>query len=120
MALHFSAHSRGRSLEVSGNLTDRRTGSDSSRDILALGKSQGDTRAMTGCRRNPPARQQQTANGSMWLVKGAPNLMQRLSRLPSAPDVALLDRRKPKPYSWPHTTPPLKSRFITDGVALTH
>ncbi len=27
---------------------------------------------------------------------------------------------KPKPFSWPHTTPPLKSRFITDGVASTH
>ena len=40
---------------------------------------------------------------------GAPNLMQRLSRLPPAPDVTLLDRRKPKPFSWPHTTPPLES-----------
>jgi hypothetical protein len=29
----------------------------------------------------------------MWLVKGAPNLMQRLSGLPSPPDVALLVRR---------------------------
>src|ERR1700678_3894440 len=34
--------------------------------------------------------------------------------------LAPLDRRKPKPFSWPHTTPPLKSRFITDGVAPTH
>ena len=32
------------------------------------------------------------------LSKGAPNLMQRLSRFPSAPDVALLHRRKPKPF----------------------
>src|SRR5258708_3668101 len=46
----------------------------------------------------------------MWLVKGAPNLMQRLSGLPSAPDVALLDRRKPKTFPWPHTTPPLESK----------
>jgi hypothetical protein len=38
----------------------------------------------------------------MWLVKGAPNLMQRLSRLPPAPNVTLLDRRKPKSLSWPH------------------
>jgi hypothetical protein len=36
------------------------------------------------------------------------------------PEVALLDRRKPKPCSLPHTTPPLKSRFITDGIASTH
>ncbi len=39
----------------------------------------------------------------MWLVKGAPNLMQRLSRLPATPNVTLLDRRKPKPFPWPHT-----------------
>src|SRR5882724_7274562 len=38
----------------------------------------------------------------MWLVKGAPNLMQRLSRLPPVPNVTLLDRRKPKSLSWPH------------------
>jgi hypothetical protein len=36
------------------------------------------------------------------LVKSAPNLMQRLSRLPAAPNVTLLDRRKPKPYPWSH------------------
>ena len=28
------------------------------------------------CWRNPSARQQQSVNGVMWLVKGAPNLMQ--------------------------------------------
>src|SRR5271169_6916190 len=117
MALHFSTHGRSRSLQVSGNLTDRRTASDSSRYILPLCKSQCDAGAMTGCRGNPTARQQQTANGAMWLVKGAPNLMQRLSRLPSAPNVALLYRRKPKPFSWPHTTPPFESRLISDGVA---
>jgi hypothetical protein len=38
----------------------------------------------------------------MWLVKGASNLMQRLSRLPPAPNVTLLDRRKSKSLSWPH------------------
>src|SRR5713101_799326 len=56
----------------------------------------------------------------MWLVKGAPNLMQRLSRLPSAPDVTLLDCRKPKPFPWPHTTPPLETRLTSDGVASTY
>src|ERR1700726_1024857 len=101
MALHFSAHCRSRSLEVSGNLTDRLTGSDPPRYILSLCKSECETGAMTGCRGNPTARQQQTANGSMWLVKGAPKLMPPRSLLPSAPDVTLLDRRKPKPFSWP-------------------
>jgi hypothetical protein len=38
----------------------------------------------------------------MWLVKGAPNLMQRLSRLPPAPNVTPLDCRKPKSLSWSH------------------
>jgi DNA repair exonuclease SbcCD ATPase subunit len=38
----------------------------------------------------------------MWLVKSAPDLMQRLSRLPAAPNVTLLDRRKPKPHPWSH------------------
>src|SRR5260370_1144433 len=48
------------------------------------------------------------------------NLSQRLSRLPSASDLALLDRRKSKPFPWPHTTPPLESRLISDGVASTY
>ena len=48
------------------------------------------------------------------------DLMQRLSRFPSAPDVTLLDRRKPKPFSWLHTTPPLESRLTSDGVASTY
>src|SRR5712664_1919190 len=56
----------------------------------------------------------------MWLVKGAPNLMQRLSRLPSAPHLTLLDCRKPKPFPWPHITPPLESRLTSDGVASTY
>src|SRR5262249_7586876 len=38
----------------------------------------------------------------MRLVKSAPNLMQRLSRLPAASNITLLDRRKPKPHPWPH------------------
>jgi hypothetical protein len=57
--------------------------------------------------------------GRRWLVKGPPNLMQRLSRLPSGPDVLLLQRRKSKPFPWLHTTPPFESRLISDGVAST-
>jgi len=56
----------------------------------------------------------------MWLVKGAPNLMQRLPGLPTTPEVTLLDRRKPKPFPWPHTTPPLETRLTSDGVASTY
>src|ERR1700686_4380462 len=59
-------------------------------------------RTATSGGRNAAARQQHRANAAMWLVKGAPNLMQRLSRLPPVPNVALLDRRKSKSLSWPH------------------
>src|SRR5208337_5172672 len=38
----------------------------------------------------------------MRLAIGTPDLMQRLSRLPAAPNVTLLDRRKPKPHPWSH------------------
>jgi len=38
----------------------------------------------------------------MGLVKSTPNLMLRLSRLPAAPNITFLDRRKPKPHPWPH------------------
>jgi len=40
-------------------------------------------------------------NAAMWFVTDAPNLMQRLSRLPPRPTVTLLDRRKFS-LSWPH------------------
>jgi hypothetical protein len=56
----------------------------------------------------------------MWLVKGAPDLMQRLPGLPTTPDFVLLDRRKSKPLSWPHITPPLESSLTSDGVASTY
>jgi hypothetical protein len=47
----------------------------------------------------------------MRLVKGAPNLMQRLSRLPPAPNVTLLYRRKPKSLSWPHANTTLPQQI---------
>jgi len=47
-------------------------------------------------------------------------LVQRLSRLPTTPQLALLHRRKPKPFAWPHATPPLERNSISDGVASTY
>jgi hypothetical protein len=38
----------------------------------------------------------------MVLAKSAPDLMQRLTRLPTSPHVALLLRGKPKPSPWSH------------------
>jgi hypothetical protein len=43
-------------------------------------------------------------NGTMGLAKDAPNLMQRLTALPSAPDVAFLDGRKPNRFPGPIRT----------------
>src|SRR5882724_2886838 len=77
MARDFTAYRRDRSIKASSDLTSRRTGSDPSRYILSLSKGEGQTRAPTGCWSNPSARQQQTANGSMWLAIAAPDLMQR-------------------------------------------
>src|SRR5580658_2791199 len=43
-----------------------------------------------------------STNGRMLLAEGAPDLMLRLSRFPSAPQLAFLHRRKPKPLTLPH------------------
>src|SRR5713101_717180 len=102
MAGDLPAHRRGRSIEVSGYPTNRRTGSDPSREVLSLSKGEGSTRASAGCWRNPSARQQQTANGAMWLAEGAPDLMQRLPGLPSAPDISSLRERKSRPFPLAH------------------
>src|ERR1700747_622232 len=54
------------------------------------------------CRNNPTMTRHYTTNGVMVLAKGAPDLMQRLPRLPTSPHVALLLRGKPKPSPWSH------------------
>src|ERR1700733_11986504 len=41
-------------------------------------------------------------NRAMVFAEGTANLMQRLSRLPTAPDLGLLRRRKTIPSSWSH------------------
>ena len=69
-----------------------------SRNILSLCQIERKARATTGCGRNAFARQQQTPNRAVRLVKGAPDLVQRLSGLPATPDLALLNRRKTKPF----------------------
>jgi hypothetical protein len=44
------------------------------------------------------------------LAERTPNLMQRLSRLPTASQVALLHRRKSKPFTLPQAMPALNRR----------
>src|SRR5271167_528013 len=120
MTYYFPAHRRRRAVQKLGDLTNRRTRSDPSRDILSFRQCECQQRAATDCRNKPTVQRHHTANGRMTLAERTPNLMQRLSRLPTAPQVALLHRRKPKPFTLPHTTPPLERRSISDGVASTH
>ncbi len=90
MTCDFPAHGRHRSVQAFGDLTYRRAGSDPSRDFLALTLREREERASPDRRNKPTVTRHQTANGRMLLAEGAPDLMQRLSRLPTAPYVALL------------------------------
>ena len=77
-------------------------------------------RTATSSGRNAAARQQHRANAAMWLVKGAPNLMQRLSRLPTGSKrsrFSIAESPNRCPALMP--TPPLHSRLTSDGVAST-
>ena len=72
------------------------------RALFALTQREREERAPPDRRNKPTVTRHQTANGRMLLTEGAPDLMQRLSRLPTAPHVALLRRRKPKPFPLDH------------------
>src|SRR5271156_3696267 len=112
MASDLPAHGGGRSIQASRYLTNRGTRSDPSGEVLSLRYGERQWRAAAERWRNPSARQQHSANAAVWLVKSAPNLMQRLSRLPALPNVTLLDRRKPKPHPWSHTNTTFKQIYI--------
>src|SRR6266849_7598957 len=102
MTCDFPAHGRHRSVQAFGNFTYRRARSDPPRDLLALTQREREERAPPDHRNKPTVTRHQTANGRMLLAEGAPDLMQRLSPLPTAPHVALLHRRKPKPSPLGH------------------
>src|SRR5205814_9041347 len=69
-------------------------------------------RAPPDGRSNPTVTRHQTANGRMLFAEGAPDLMQRLPDPPTTPHVALLLRRKPKPFPWLHKHHLRKQRYI--------
>jgi hypothetical protein len=56
----------------------------------------------------------------MFLTKGPPNFMQRLSRFPAIPDLTLLDRRKSKTFPWPHANTTFRKQIYISGVASTY
>jgi len=102
MTCDLPAHSRYRSLQTFGNLTDRRTGSQPTRDFLTLTQREREERTPPDGWSNPPLPRHQTTNGGMFFAKGTTDLMQRLTRLPTAPHIDLLFRGKPKPFPWLH------------------
>ncbi len=53
MAGDLSAHRRRSSLQTFGYFTDRRTGSNPSRDVFPLRQREHEQRASAGCRNNP-------------------------------------------------------------------
>src|SRR5208337_570289 len=102
MARNLPAHRRRSPMKTTGDLTNRRTGSHPSRNVLSLSERERQPRAATSHRRDAAARQQHSANRVVTLAVDAPDFMQRLPGLPSTPNVTLINRRKPKP-SWSHS-----------------
>src|ERR1700732_2862745 len=60
------------------------------------GKPAREERTPPDGRSNPTMTRHQTTNGGMFFAKGTPDLMQRLTRLPTTPHVEFLLSRKPK------------------------
>jgi len=119
LAGDLSAHDRHRPLQTFGDLTNRRTRSDSSRDVLWLRQGECYQRAPTGCRNNPAVLRQHEVNGNVVLALGTPNLIQRFSCLPTPPHVNPLHRGKLHPSLLRQKHHLSEIRFITDGVAST-
>ena len=99
MTCDLSAHGRYRSLQTFGNLTHRRTGSQPARDFLALTQREREERTPPDGRSNPTVTRHQTTNGGMFFAKSAPDLMQRLSCLPTTPHVEVSAPRKAQTVS---------------------
>ena len=70
-----------------------------------LGQRERSLRAVTNGWSYPTVLRQQALNRAMVLAKGTPNLIQRLSSLPTAPDVGPLRRRKAVPSSLSYRPP---------------
>src|ERR1700689_4045671 len=77
-------------------------------------------RTATSDRSDAAARQQHGANAAMFLAKGPPDIMQRLSGFPTSPDVTLLDCGKTKPFPWPHVNTTSGEQIYISGVASTY
>jgi len=106
MAYDLSAHCRGGTTQTTGDLANRRAGSDPSRNIFSLSKGECSPRAATSNGSDAPTWQQQLANGGMWPAISAPNRMHGLPGLPATPNVVLLSGRKSRPLHVDHTHHP--------------
>jgi hypothetical protein len=72
------------------------------RDVFPLGRRERSRRTPTNRRNYPAALRQQEPNGTVALAEGTSNLMQRLSRLPTAAHVGPLLSGEPIPFSLGH------------------
>src|SRR6266567_9598871 len=79
MTCDLPAHCRRNSIQASSYLANRRTGSEPSRDLLALTQREREERAPPDHRNKSTMTRHQTTNGRMLLAEGAPDLMQRVS-----------------------------------------
>src|ERR1700722_1629872 len=77
-----------------GDHANRRIRRNPSGDTLSLYQLERSKRAMTHGRSNPVVLRQHKVNDPMVLAEGPPNLMQRLSQLPTAPHLGPLHRGK--------------------------
>src|SRR5882672_2070391 len=62
MPAHFPTHRRRRAVQMLGYLTNRRSASDPSRDVLALRQCEYPERTSTDCRNKPTLQRHHTAN----------------------------------------------------------
>src|SRR6059058_1697789 len=89
MAYDLSAHCRGGTTQTTGDLANRRVGSDPSRNIFSLSEGECYPRTTTRNGSDAPTWQQQLANRGMWPAISAPNLMHGLPGLPAPPNLVL-------------------------------
>ena len=83
------------------------------RNILSFSQAERETRARASGWSNPSTSHQRTVNAARWLAVGTPNLMQRLPRFPSPPNICSLRSRKSRPFRLVHKHHPLNRRSST-------
>src|SRR5450432_292707 len=105
MAGHLPVHCGRRAIQTFGDGTNRRAASDPAGDVFPFLKCECAPRTVADERGNPTMTLQQKVNDWMCLAKSAANRMQRLSRLPTTPDLNSLRCRESCALACGHKTP---------------